>query len=87
MTMSETEYSETARQFGEDTERAIAVAKSEDPEKDMTEFVRYKNQGAKFRVVSRDVQGENAVYIEKKRSCDDEWQHEKKLGWELETDA
>lgn len=46
-----------------------------------TEHVRYENQGAEFRVVSRDTSGLEAVYLEKKRSCDDDWQHERKLGW------
>jgi len=48
---------------------------------DSTEHVRYRNQGAEFRIVSRPVSGMEAVYLEKKRSCDDEWQHERKLGW------
>lgn len=74
-------FSDTARDFGEDVERAKAISESENPKEDMTEHVRYKKQGAEFRVVSRKVSQLEVVYIEKKRSCDDSWEHEKKLGW------
>lgn len=75
-------FSDEARHFGEVVERAIGMAESESPQEEMTEHVRYTNQGAKFRIVSRPVRELNAVYVEKKRSCDNEWQHKKKLGWE-----
>ncbi|RQG93753.1 hypothetical protein [Natrarchaeobius oligotrophus] len=45
------------------------------------EQVRYRYQGALFRIVTKEVSGLEAVYLEKKRSCDDEWKQEKKLGW------
>mgnify|MGYP007091092082 CR=1 FL=1 len=78
------QFSDEARHFGEVVERAIGMAESESPQEEMTEHVRYTYQGAKFRIVSRPVRELNAVYIEKKRSCDEEWQHERKLGWEEE---
>ena len=77
---NESKRSEVGRDFGEDVERAKAIAESENPEEDMQEFVTYGNQGADFRIVSRPVSGLRAVYIEKK--VNGEWQHEKKLGWQ-----
>ncbi len=76
--------SDTGRDFGEDVERAKAIANLDDPDKDMAEHIRYKNQGAQFRVVSRTVSDLRAVYIEKK--VNGSWVHEKKLGWESNAD-
>ena len=77
---NESARSDAARDFGEDVERAKAIAESNNPTEDMQEFVRYTNQGATFRIVARPVSGLQAVYIEKKSNG--EWQHEKKLGWQ-----
>lgn len=45
------------------------------------EHVVYRHQGALFRVVSKEVSQLEAVYLQRKRSCDEDWNDVKKLGW------
>lgn len=51
---------------------------------DDRERVRYRNQGATFRVVEKDIQGMDAAWLQKK--TEDGWTDVEKLGWVEESE-